>query len=59
MKKLKLDLEDLQVASFEVADAEEQKGTVQGAEGTDQCSYTCGDPFSSLYRYYQMLTTNI
>ena len=57
VKKLKLDLDELAVVSFEVDNSVEEQGTVHGAEGTDDCTISCGDPFSSLYRYYRMLTT--
>jgi hypothetical protein len=55
MKKLKLDLNSLQVASFETASAEPARGTVQGHDFTQLadtcdcppasggCTYYCGD----------------
>jgi|GEM_PF-3729558 hypothetical protein len=42
MNKLKLNVEELSVDSFEVAPAEESRGTVLGAEATDGCSDYCG-----------------
>ncbi|MDB4951653.1 MAG: hypothetical protein JWM27_4302 [Gemmatimonadetes bacterium] len=57
MKKLKLDLDALTVTSFEIEAPREELGTVHGAAATDGCSVSCGDPFSSLYKYYRMLTT--
>jgi hypothetical protein len=42
VKKLKLNVEDLAVDSFELAMAEESCGTVQGAEATNDCSQYCG-----------------
>ena len=40
MKKLKLNVEDLSVASFEVAAFEETRGTVQGA--SENATAYCG-----------------
>ncbi|HET6765301.1 MAG TPA: hypothetical protein VFH27_16555 [Longimicrobiaceae bacterium] len=58
MKKLKLDLDELAVVSFEIDNTAEEQGTVRGnVDATDDCTVSCGDPFSSLYRYYRMLTT--
>lgn len=42
MKKLKLNVEDLAVDSFDLATIEEPRGTVRGAEATDGCSQYCG-----------------
>lgn len=42
MAKLKLDVENLAVDSFDVAPIEEVRGTVRGAEATDACSQYCG-----------------
>lgn len=56
MKKLKLCVEDLKVSSFEIADTDEIKGTVLGAEVTGDCSYTCTDPFSGLWRYLRRIS---
>jgi hypothetical protein len=43
MNKLKLNVEELSVDSFEVAPTEESRGTVLlGAEATDGCSDYCG-----------------
>jgi hypothetical protein len=46
MRKLKLEVENLEVESFETALAPSEKGTVEayatGFLGTDPC-YTCGD----------------
>ena len=56
MQKIKLNIEELAVSSFEVEKTEaETRGTVHGAEGTDYCSVSCGDPFSSLYVYWAMI----
>ena len=49
MKKLKLEIEDLEVSSFETAELNEQVGTVNG-HSTELCSVSCTDPFSSLYK---------
>jgi hypothetical protein len=58
VKKLKLNVEELAVASFEIQAAQEPRGTVRGAAATEaDCSYTCGDPFSTLYYYYRRLRT--
>lgn len=58
MQKIKLSVEELAVASFEVETEEkETRGTVHGAEGTDYCSVSCGDPFSSLYIYARKALT--
>ena len=57
MKKLKLDVETLTVDSFEIPAEDEPRGTVRGNAATDDCTYTCGDPFSSLYRYWRKVTT--
>lgn len=42
MSKLKLNVEELAVESFEMAAAEEGRGTVRGNEATDNCSQYCG-----------------
>lgn len=57
MKKLKLNLEDLSVKSFEVETTEEARGTVHGQEATDYCSVSCGDPLSTLYIYARKIAT--
>ena len=58
MQKIKLNVEELAVSSFEVETVEtETRGTVHGAEGTDYCSVSCGDPFSSLYIYARKMMT--
>ena len=49
MNKLKLDIDDLTVDSFELATTSEDRGTVHGAEGTDNCSQYCG--WTSLQYY--------
>jgi hypothetical protein len=48
MKKLMLDLDALQVESFQPAEAQRLRGTVMGAEGAaslpEYCiTFTCGD----------------
>ena len=60
MKKLKLNVEELAVASFEIDANDEPRGTVHGAAETEaDCSWHCGDPFSTLYYYYRrVMTTN-
>ncbi len=58
MKKLSLNLDDLSVDSFEIAAAEEPRGTVHGNEATDYCSVSCGNPFSSLFVYWAMVAGN-
>ncbi|HEX6746903.1 MAG TPA: pinensin family lanthipeptide [Longimicrobium sp.] len=50
MKKLKLNLEDLAVSSFETHTSAELRGTIRAAEATDLCSVSCTDPFSTLYK---------
>jgi len=51
MKKLKLNVEDLTVSSFETHASDALRGTVRGnADATDLCSVSCGDPFSTLYK---------
>jgi hypothetical protein len=57
VKKLKLDLGELAVDSFEVAEPAQEQGTVRGHEATDYCSVSCGDPFSSLYIYARKALT--
>lgn len=58
VKKLKLNVEELNVTSFEIPANDEVRGTVKGhAETEAVCSYTCGDPFSTLYYYYRRLRT--
>jgi len=46
MRKLKLDVQNLEIESFDTAPAPTEKGTVEayatGFLGTDPC-YTCGD----------------
>lgn len=42
MQKLKLNVEELTVDSFELAAADESRGTVRGHEETDGCSQYCG-----------------
>jgi hypothetical protein len=42
MKKLKLDLDSIQVASFEAAPALEEQGTVQAHLATPACPITGG-----------------
>jgi hypothetical protein len=55
VKKLKLNIEELEVASFEVPAETETPGTVQGQlmlVGTyADCSWHCTDPFSTLWYY--------
>ena len=50
MKKLKLNLEDLAVVSFDTDMTRDRVGTVHANESTDLCSVSCTDPFSSLYK---------
>ncbi|HEY0017939.1 MAG TPA: hypothetical protein VGC13_16610 [Longimicrobium sp.] len=58
MKKLKLNVEDLAVTSFQIPGNDDARGTVHAnAETEAVCSYTCGDPFSTLYYYYRRLAT--
>ena len=53
MKKLVLNLEDLDVKTFEPAPAlDEIRGTVRGAEETDGCSQYCS-PTVFEYIWYQ------
>jgi hypothetical protein len=61
VNKLKLNIEELEVDSFEVPTEDgESRGTVRGQAATEaDCSYTCGDPFSTLYYYYRRAMTNI
>jgi hypothetical protein len=42
VNKLKLNVEDLAVDSFDLATVEEPRGTVHGAADTDGCSQYCG-----------------
>ena len=60
VKKLKLNIEELEVASFEVPAETDERATVQGqlmAVGTlADCSWHCGDPLSTLYYYYAQFT---
>jgi hypothetical protein len=58
--KLKLNVEELEVDSFEVPESDQDtRGTVRGQGETEvDCSYTCGDPFSTLYYYYKRAMTN-
>ena len=42
MNKLKLNVEDLSVDSFVMAESEESRGTVHGHAETDNCSQYCG-----------------
>lgn len=42
MQKLKLNVEELAVDSFDLAAIDESRGTVHGAEETDGCSQYCG-----------------
>jgi hypothetical protein len=61
VKKLKLNIEELVVDSFEVPAADgDVRGTVRGqSEATEaDCSWHCGDPFSTLYYYYKRAMTN-
>lgn len=49
MNKLKLDLEELAVESFEVAEEKDEEGTVQGNEATPWCNtgnLTCNGAIS-------------
>jgi hypothetical protein len=58
MKKLKLDVEELAVVSFEIKATDEPHGTVRGAAETEaDCSWHCGDPLSTLYYYYRRMMT--
>lgn len=52
MKKLKLDVEQLEVMSFETAETRGDVGTVKGHMGATDTLITvsCGDPLSSLYK---------
>lgn len=50
MKKLKLNIEDLAVDSFDTDATRELIGTVHANEATDLCSVSCGDPLSSMYK---------
>lgn len=50
VKKLKLNLEELAVVSFDTDATRGQVGTVHANEATDLCSVSCGDPFSTLYK---------
>jgi hypothetical protein len=52
MKKLKLNVEELAVDSFELANIEESRGTVHGNEPTDGCSQYC-TPTIFEYIWYQ------
>jgi len=59
LKKLKLNIEELEVASFDIPMDTDAQGSVQGqlaAETMADCSWHCGDPFSTLYYYYAMIT---
>ena len=60
MAKLKLNVEELTVDSFEMPESRESRGTVQGqlmVAGTyADCSWHCGDPLSTLYYYYAQMT---
>lgn len=50
MKKLKLNLDELTVVSFDTDTTEKLVGTVQGNADTDLCSVSCTDPLSSMYK---------
>lgn len=50
MKKLKLNIEDLTVVSFDTDSVREQAGTVHANEATDLCSVSCTDPLSTWYK---------
>ena len=42
MKKLKLEMDDLRVDSFEVREGTEERGTVEGRYVTFTCDASCG-----------------
>lgn len=50
MKKLKLNIEDLAVDSFDTDATRELVGTVHGNADTDLCSVSCTDPLSTMYK---------
>jgi len=56
MKKLKLNVEELTVTSFETHASDELRGTVRANEATDLCSVSCTDPFSTLYKIARTLS---
>ena len=58
MNKLKLNVDDLAVDSFEVPASDEVRGTVRGHLATEaDCSWHCTDPLSTMYYYYRRAMT--